>query len=149
MKSVLVTGCNRGIGFGLVKYLTQQPISPQYLFATCRNPVKAEVCFIHITSLLTRKDRRHVVDHCTQTKLTVQCSLNRNIITVTRLSVVLTQQTIALRDCVGMRVDTTPKDRKFGGGGSKICCSAFMGTIYLAGRLKIKNVISFCANTTF
>lgn len=42
MKSVLITGCNRGIGFGLIKYLTQQPNSPPYLFATCRNPSKAE-----------------------------------------------------------------------------------------------------------
>lgn len=42
MKSVLITGCNRGIGFGLVKYLTEQAIYPQYLFATCRNPAKAE-----------------------------------------------------------------------------------------------------------
>jgi len=42
MKSVLITGCNRGIGFGLIKYLTQQSISPTYLFATCRNPTKAE-----------------------------------------------------------------------------------------------------------
>ncbi|KDR20062.1 uncharacterized protein LOC110829367 [Zootermopsis nevadensis] len=42
MKSILVTGSNRGIGFGLVKYLTLQPISPQFLFATCRHPTKAE-----------------------------------------------------------------------------------------------------------
>ncbi|XP_023726269.1 C-factor isoform X3 [Cryptotermes secundus] len=42
MKSILITGCNRGIGLGLVKYLTEQAISPPYLFATCRNPAKAE-----------------------------------------------------------------------------------------------------------
>ncbi|KAJ4434775.1 C-signal isoform X4 [Periplaneta americana] len=43
MKSVLITGCNRGIGLGLVKYLAEQPISPKYLFAACRNPEKAQV----------------------------------------------------------------------------------------------------------
>jgi hypothetical protein len=60
MKSVLITGCNRGIGFGLINYLTQQPNSPPYLFATCRNPTKAEVCLIHLKLLLTRKHGRHV-----------------------------------------------------------------------------------------
>jgi NAD(P)-dependent dehydrogenase (short-subunit alcohol dehydrogenase family) len=69
MKSILITGCNRGIGFGLVKYLTEQAISPQYLFATCRNPAKAEVCFVHLTSLLTRKNGRHSIFHFMQMKV--------------------------------------------------------------------------------
>ncbi|PSN50237.1 hypothetical protein C0J52_02384 [Blattella germanica] len=43
MKSVLITGCNRGLGLGLVQHLLKQPVPPNHLFTTCRNPEKAEV----------------------------------------------------------------------------------------------------------
>ncbi|XP_061450385.1 C-signal-like [Rhineura floridana] len=36
--SVLVTGCNRGIGLELVKQLLGKPNPPQVVFATCRDP---------------------------------------------------------------------------------------------------------------
>ena len=39
-KSVLVTGCNRGIGLELIKHLAGKT---QHLFATCRIPDEAEV----------------------------------------------------------------------------------------------------------
>lgn len=41
MKSVLITGCNRGIGLGLVKCLVKVPSSPKNIFTTCRNPQQA------------------------------------------------------------------------------------------------------------
>ncbi|GLH12882.1 uncharacterized protein GBIM_17542 [Gryllus bimaculatus] len=40
MKSILITGANRGIGFGLVKHLIENPGPLKYLFATYRNPEK-------------------------------------------------------------------------------------------------------------
>ena len=43
MKSILITGCNRGLGLGLVKQLVQRPTPPKHLIATCRNPQQAEV----------------------------------------------------------------------------------------------------------
>lgn len=45
MKSILITGCNRGLGLGLVKALTALPKPPQHLFTTCRNLEKATVSF--------------------------------------------------------------------------------------------------------
>ena len=45
MNSVLITGSNRGLGLGLIQHLLKLPNSPKYLFATCRNPEKAEVRF--------------------------------------------------------------------------------------------------------
>ncbi|XP_065205148.1 C-signal [Planococcus citri] len=41
MNSVLITGCNRGIGFGLVKYLSENR-DLKFIFATCRNPDQAQ-----------------------------------------------------------------------------------------------------------
>lgn len=35
MKSVLITGANRGLGLGMVKYLTKQN-KAENIFATCR-----------------------------------------------------------------------------------------------------------------
>lgn len=35
MKSVLITGANRGLGLGMVKYVTQHN-KAQTIFATCR-----------------------------------------------------------------------------------------------------------------
>lgn len=37
MNSILITGCNRGLGLGLVKSLIKHEKSPKYIFATCRN----------------------------------------------------------------------------------------------------------------
>ncbi|EDW62376.1 C-signal [Drosophila virilis] len=37
MNSILITGCNRGLGLGLVKALNALPEPPQHLFTTCRN----------------------------------------------------------------------------------------------------------------
>ncbi|GAB1599266.1 uncharacterized protein LOC115215063 [Argonauta hians] len=42
VKSVLITGCSRGLGLEFVKQFLKSPTPPQYLFATCRNPEKAE-----------------------------------------------------------------------------------------------------------
>ena len=41
-RSVLITGCNRGIGLELVKQFLGHPTPPEVLIATCRNPDKAE-----------------------------------------------------------------------------------------------------------
>lgn len=43
MRSILITGCNRGLGLGLVQHLTQLPNPPEKIFATCRDINKAEV----------------------------------------------------------------------------------------------------------
>ncbi|XP_030059507.1 uncharacterized protein LOC115470455 [Microcaecilia unicolor] len=37
-RTVLITGCNRGIGLELVKQLLAKPNPPDLLFATCRSP---------------------------------------------------------------------------------------------------------------
>ncbi|CAD6206823.1 GSCOCG00010088001-RA-CDS [Cotesia congregata] len=42
MRSILITGCNRGLGLGLVQHLTQLPNPPEKIFATCRDVNKAE-----------------------------------------------------------------------------------------------------------
>ncbi|CAI9716147.1 CC-factor-like-like [Octopus vulgaris] len=42
VKSVLITGSSRGIGLEFVKQLLRLPTPPRYVFATCRNPEKAE-----------------------------------------------------------------------------------------------------------
>lgn len=44
MKSMLISGANRGIGLELISQIVKLPSSaPQHLFAACRNPEKAEV----------------------------------------------------------------------------------------------------------
>lgn len=43
MKSVLITGCNRGIGLGFVRCLVKVPDSPQHIFTACRVPQQAKV----------------------------------------------------------------------------------------------------------
>ena len=40
-QSILITGCNKGIGLELICQLAQHPERPQYIFATCRNPDEA------------------------------------------------------------------------------------------------------------
>ncbi|GFU55320.1 c-factor [Nephila pilipes] len=42
ISSVLITGANRGIGLEFVKQFLDQPSPPNFIFATCRNPSKAE-----------------------------------------------------------------------------------------------------------
>lgn len=42
-RSVLITGCSRGIGLGLVRGLAAASASPDFVFATCRYPEKAQV----------------------------------------------------------------------------------------------------------
>ncbi|XP_074106229.1 C-signal-like isoform X2 [Cotesia typhae] len=42
MRSILITGCNRGLGLGLVQHLTQLPNPPEKIFATCRDINKAQ-----------------------------------------------------------------------------------------------------------
>lgn len=42
-RSVLITGCSRGIGLGLVRGLAAASPSPDLVFATCRYPEKAQV----------------------------------------------------------------------------------------------------------
>ncbi|XP_032685370.1 C-factor [Odontomachus brunneus] len=41
MRSILITGCNRGLGLGLVKGLAGSPKPPDNIFATCRDASKA------------------------------------------------------------------------------------------------------------
>ncbi|KAL6264904.1 hypothetical protein P5V15_004998 [Pogonomyrmex californicus] len=41
MRSILITGCNRGLGLGLVKHLVELPRPPDNVFATCRDASKA------------------------------------------------------------------------------------------------------------
>lgn len=48
MNSILITGCNRGLGLGLVKAfasksLKQEKKLPKYIFATCRSVDMAKV----------------------------------------------------------------------------------------------------------
>lgn len=42
MKSVLITGCNRGLGLGVVKHLVTGTNPPKNVIATCRNLEKAK-----------------------------------------------------------------------------------------------------------
>ena len=49
-RSILITGCNRGLGLELVRQLVRHPDAPECIFAACRNPDHAEVC--HLSSLI-------------------------------------------------------------------------------------------------
>ncbi|XP_061386563.1 C-signal [Musca vetustissima] len=42
MNSILITGCNRGLGLGLVKALVNLPKPPKHVIATCRNKEQAK-----------------------------------------------------------------------------------------------------------
>ncbi|XP_055302593.1 C-factor-like [Sitodiplosis mosellana] len=42
MNSILITGCSRGLGLGLVKQLLELSDPINYIFATCRNPDGAQ-----------------------------------------------------------------------------------------------------------
>lgn len=48
MNSILVTGCNRGLGLGIIKTLLKHEKSPKFIFATCRNLQAAEVSILII-----------------------------------------------------------------------------------------------------
>ena len=50
-RSILITGCNRGLGLELVRQLVRHPDAPECIFAACRNPDHAEVC--HLSSLIS------------------------------------------------------------------------------------------------
>lgn len=43
MKSILITGCNRGLGLGLIKCLVKDTNSPKNIIATCRKKSNAQV----------------------------------------------------------------------------------------------------------
>ena len=42
-KNILITGCNRGLGFEFVKQLANSLVPPENIFACCRDPDAAEV----------------------------------------------------------------------------------------------------------
>ncbi|XP_031843559.1 SDR family oxidoreductase sniffer [Nomia melanderi] len=58
MRSILITGCNRGLGLGLVKHLVNQPQPPQNIFATCRNVNKAR----ELTELADISKNIHIIE---------------------------------------------------------------------------------------
>lgn len=58
MKSVLITGCNRGIGLGLVQQLLKQPKPPEHIIATCRNIEKAAT----LNEIAAKNNNVHVLE---------------------------------------------------------------------------------------
>lgn len=48
MNNVLITGCNRGLGLGLLKQILKLPNPPKHIFATCRDPQNAPVSFFRL-----------------------------------------------------------------------------------------------------
>ncbi|XP_017852689.1 C-factor isoform X2 [Drosophila busckii] len=57
MNSVLITGCNRGLGLGLVKAFMRLPEPPQHLFTTCRNVEQAT----ELTELAKQHPNIHIL----------------------------------------------------------------------------------------
>jgi len=57
MKSIFITGCNRGLGLGLIKNLLAIPTPLDHIFATCRNVQKAE----ELQSLATANKNLHII----------------------------------------------------------------------------------------
>ena len=52
MKSILITGANRGLGLGVVKELIASSTSPEFIFVGYRDANKSQVttkktCFFH------------------------------------------------------------------------------------------------------
>ncbi|XP_037825310.1 C-factor [Lucilia sericata] len=58
MNSILITGCNRGLGLGIVKALVKLPKPPQHLFATCRNKDQAK----ELQELASQNPNIHIVE---------------------------------------------------------------------------------------
>ncbi|XP_043498286.1 C-factor isoform X1 [Polistes fuscatus] len=58
MKSILITGCNRGLGLGLVKHLVQLSKPPENIFATCRDVNKAT----KLKELAERSRNIHIIE---------------------------------------------------------------------------------------
>ena len=59
MKTILITGCNRGIGFGLVKHLCENYRQMENIFATCRNPQSAQVSDQNIKLLIEAQREKY------------------------------------------------------------------------------------------
>ncbi|XP_055551744.1 C-factor isoform X1 [Wyeomyia smithii] len=57
MNSVLITGCNRGLGLGLIQSFLKLPAPPRHLIATCRNIQQAE----ELNSLAQQHPNLHVL----------------------------------------------------------------------------------------
>ncbi|KAJ8920339.1 hypothetical protein NQ315_012001 [Exocentrus adspersus] len=58
MKSILITGCNRGLGLGLIKCLVKDTNSPKIIIATCRNKNKAQ----ELTSIAETNKNVHILE---------------------------------------------------------------------------------------
>ncbi|XP_017757692.1 PREDICTED: C-factor [Eufriesea mexicana] len=58
MKSILITGCNRGLGLGLVKQLVKLSQPPENIFATCRDAKKAT----ELTELAKKSKNIHIIE---------------------------------------------------------------------------------------
>ncbi|XP_075156926.1 SDR family oxidoreductase sniffer isoform X2 [Haematobia irritans] len=58
MNSILITGCNRGLGLGMVKALVKLPKPPQHLFATCRNKDQAK----DLQDLASQNSNIHIME---------------------------------------------------------------------------------------
>lgn len=69
MKSILITGCNRGIGYGLVKHLKEKYQNVNHIFATYRNPDKAQ-------ELLALKECSKNI-HVLQADLTIETEIKK------------------------------------------------------------------------
>ncbi|CAL1683939.1 unnamed protein product [Lasius platythorax] len=59
MRSILITGCNRGLGLGLVKHLAERtPRPPDNIFATCRDASKAT----ELRALADKSSNIHIIE---------------------------------------------------------------------------------------
>ncbi|XP_073829283.1 SDR family oxidoreductase sniffer isoform X1 [Musca autumnalis] len=58
MNSILITGCNRGLGLGLVKALVALPKPPKHVFATCRNKEQAK----ELQQLAAQHPNIHIIE---------------------------------------------------------------------------------------
>ncbi|EFN85971.1 uncharacterized protein LOC105181878 [Harpegnathos saltator] len=58
MRSILITGCNRGLGLGLVKRLVGSQKPPDNIFATCRDATKAT----ELRALADKSSNIHIIE---------------------------------------------------------------------------------------